>query len=100
MMQAHEVAINAMELGAKLIGYVALIISIPIGLKYALADLRRDHKHATEQIGIIGEKVDVIQSTLSEMQINAARHDQRAADIQDRVKSIEGRVTYLEQRRD
>ena len=83
---------------SKVAAYIGAILAVPIALKYAIADIRKDHARSAEQITVIGEKVDTIHDTLATMQVNAARHDQRAADIQERVKSIDGRVTFLEQR--
>ena len=104
----QAVTYDSLKLAGQIGTYILAIVSIPIGLKFAIRGLRQDHAvfvqqtqkdHATtcKQIGALGEKVDTIQETLSEIKVNAARHDQRAADIQERVKSIDSRVTFLEQ---
>ena len=105
----QAVTYDSIKLAGQIGAYVLAVAAVPFALKYAMADLRKDHlslveqaqkDHATtsHEIGILGKKVDTIQETLSEIKVNAARHDQRAADIQERVKSIDGRVTFLEQK--
>lgn len=88
---------DAVVAASKVAAYIGAILAVPVALKYAIADIRKDHARSAEQITVIGEKVDTIHDTLATMQVNAARHDQRAADIQERVKSIDNRVTFLEQ---
>ena len=67
-----------------------------VGVRYAVDGLKKDYKRVGDQMQVIGGKVDEIQKTLGTIKENAARHDQRAQDIQIQVRSIDARLLYLE----
>ena len=96
MMQGQEIEVGRLLLGG---GYYVLTIAGVITISfYAVRSFRSDIDRVITQTDKNGSKLDAVQSTLGVMQAAAARHDQRASDIQERVLSIDSRVTYLERR--
>ncbi len=86
------------RLGIGFISYSVAIISFIFGFRYLAINLRNDYTKLNNQVEIIGEKVDLVTESLSVIKANAARHDERAANIQQHVISIDGRVTFLERK--
>lgn len=93
----------ALKVGAYFVGIVTMLV----GMRYSIQGLKKDHEataeklksnhtQTTETIGKIEAKVDDIGITLVNIQTRAARHDQRAQDIQNTLKDVSDRVTYLE----
>ena len=91
-MTTGEIIAIAMKLG----GYFMVIVAFVFGLRAMVLDLRGSYERVEKHVATIEDKVDAIQTTLSDIQIKAAAHDADAKSLLGYVDSIEKRVTYLE----